>query len=448
MTEILSLSEASFIDLMIVMEGKKRLASFKSLESYKLTKIQISDTILGHGSYANVLEVNYMGLKCAGKKIHDVLLQQGNSAYQVCRFEEECSLLSQVRHPNIVQFLGVCFPKRSPIPILVMEYLPINLTLCIEQYGILPQEINYSILHDVALGLCYLHSEIPPIVHRDLSSNNVLLTSNMTAKISDLGVARILNLTPLQVSRMTQTPGTPAYMPPEVMTADPRYNESVDEFSYGVMMVHVFSGKWPEPQCGPIHAQSGKLIPVSEAERREKFLQIVGEEHPLMNLIKKCLDNDPQRRAHVREIVDELSAMATKFPKLFANELEMLRQIEAYSEEKKILISGIQQQEMEKMWQVHQELEKYKRDIEILKAEISQLNELIASDDDLIITAIQAFQSAQEQKQQKLKELSKKSVHKQYKSESAHSKPKNEGLSAKTEAVAYSDIKKSITPVS
>ena len=56
----------------------------------------------------------------------------------------------------------------------------------------------------------------------------------MTAKISDLGVARILNLTPLQVSRMTQTPGIPAYMPPEVMVANPKYDTSVDEFSYGI----------------------------------------------------------------------------------------------------------------------------------------------------------------------------------------------------------------------
>ena len=95
-------------------------------------------------------------------------------------------------------------------------------------HGILPKEISYSILHDVVLGLCYLHSQIPPTIHRDLSSNNVLLTSNMTAKISDLGVARNLNLTPLQVSRLTQTPGTLAYMPPEVMALNSKSDTSVE----------------------------------------------------------------------------------------------------------------------------------------------------------------------------------------------------------------------------
>ena len=104
-----------------------------------------------------------MGLKCAGKKIHKLLLEQGDAyaSYTVCRFEEECRLLSQVHHPNIVQFLGVYFQQGVRAPILVMEFL----------------------------------------------------TPNMTAKISDLGVAKILDLTSLQVNRMTQTPGTPAYMP-------------------------------------------------------------------------------------------------------------------------------------------------------------------------------------------------------------------------------------------
>ena len=297
-----------------LMESKKGLESFRGLKSHELTKIQVSDTIIGHGSYTSVLEVEYIGLKCAGKKVHDMLLQQGSSTYPIHRLEEECSLLSQIRHPNIVQFLGLCMPKESLAPILVREYLPLNLTSCIEEYRVMPAEISYSILYDVALGLCYLHSQVPPIIHRDLSSNNILLDTNMKDKISDLSVARILNLSPLQVSRMTQTLGTPAHMPPEVMIACPVYNESVDEFSYGVMMVHVLSGSWPEPQCGPVHTEGGKLTPVSEAERRNIFLNIVGYDHPLMELILKCLNNDPHERAHANEIVGHLAQMIRKYP--------------------------------------------------------------------------------------------------------------------------------------
>ena len=72
-------------------------ASFTRLEPYKLIGVRQTDNKLGHGSYATVMELEYMGLRCAGKKIHDVLLEQGDASYTVCRFEEECRLLSQVR---------------------------------------------------------------------------------------------------------------------------------------------------------------------------------------------------------------------------------------------------------------------------------------------------------------------------------------------------------------
>ena len=315
------------------------MASFAGLKEFELTAVQATNRELGHGSFATVIELDYQGLKCAGKKIHEVLKKQGNASYSVRRFEEECHLLSQVRHPNIVQFLGVFFQSGIQIPILVMEFLPTNLTYCIQRYGLLPKELNYSILYDVVLGLHYLHSRSPPIIHRDLSSNNILLTPNMTAKISDLGVARMLNLTPLQVSRMTGTPGTPAYMPPEVMVANPKYDASVDEFSYGILMIHILSGEWPEPQVGPNRTASGSdnLIPVTEAERRERFLQIIGTDHPLMSLILKCIHNIPKRRAHSIEIVSCLSEMVSKNHLPFTNKLEMLRCIYIDEEEKKSL---------------------------------------------------------------------------------------------------------------
>ena len=159
----------------------------------------------------------------------------------------------------------------------------------------------------------------------------------MTAKVSDLGVAKILNLTSLQVSRMTQTPGTPAYMPPEVMVANPKYDTSVDVFSFGIMMIHIFSGRWPEPQVGQTRIEGGRLIPVTEAERREAFFIMIESDHPLMALIQGCINNDPQQRPHAGEIVSQISWIASQFPAIFANRLEMVREIEANKEEIKAL---------------------------------------------------------------------------------------------------------------
>lgn len=253
---------------------------FTDLESYRLTKVKFTGHELGRGSYATVIEMKYDGKKCAGKKIHDFLIRDETDTYTILRFEEECRLLSQLHHPNIVEFLGVYFSKHATVPILVMEFLPIDLSYCIEKEDRLPQEMKYSILYDVAQGFFYLHSQDPPIVHRDLSTNNVLLTTNMRAKISDLGVARILNMSPLQISYMTLTPGTIAYMPPEVMVQKPKYDTSIDVFSYGILMIHVFCGNWPIPQVGQIRCEGDTLIPVSEAQRREKFLMAVGCDHP------------------------------------------------------------------------------------------------------------------------------------------------------------------------
>ncbi len=182
--------------------------------------------------------------------------------------------------------------------------------------GYFQRKISYSILYDVALGLYFLHNQSSPIVHRDLSANNVLLTYNLDAKISDLGVARILNLTPLQASRLTQTPGTPAYMPPEVMVANPKYDRSIDEFSFGIMMIHIFSGQWPEPECPQIiTSESGDMIPVTEAERRKSFLKVIGDDHPLNEAILSCIHNVPSKRMHAYEIVKLTSEMVQQFPR-------------------------------------------------------------------------------------------------------------------------------------
>ena len=351
-----------------------KAADFSSLIHYRLDQVRVTDRELGRGSYATVVELEYMGLKCAGKKIHDLLLIQPGTdvTYTVRRFEEECRILSQVRHPNIVQFLGVYFQQKEQIPMLVMEFLPINLSSCIEQYDILPNEISYSILHDVALGLCYLHSQTPPIIHRDISSNNVLLTPNMTAKISDLGVARILNLDPND-GNMTRAPSTPTYMPPEVMKSSPKYNTSIDTFSYGILMIHMLSGCLPQPQVEPTQvAKGGKLVAITEAERRAQFLQIIGSNHPLMDLLLKCINNDSQQRPQTSEIVARLAEMVSQFPASFANRLEMLKHFQIDKEEKEILREKVGDEFM-RCEELSLEVKQLQLLVDNLKAETSRL---------------------------------------------------------------------------
>ena len=100
---------------------------FSGLEPYKLTSIRVMDRELGHSSYATILELEYMGLKCAGKKIHKNLQSGEDSlSYAFDRFETECHLLSQICHPNIVQFMGVyTLNKKSRYPSLLWSFFPL-----------------------------------------------------------------------------------------------------------------------------------------------------------------------------------------------------------------------------------------------------------------------------------------------------------------------------------
>ena len=196
------------------------------METYKLSDVRETGKEIGRGSYATVVELEYKGLRCVGKKIHQVLYE-GQESSHLRQFEEECKLLSQLSHPHIVQFLGVYCDLETNAPVLVMEFLPATLAQSLDRYGTMADEISLYILRDVTLGLRYLHERDNPIIHRDLSANNVLLTTDMCAKISDLGVAKILQLRSVQQQTMTKTPGTSCYMPPEAMADKPRYDLKV-----------------------------------------------------------------------------------------------------------------------------------------------------------------------------------------------------------------------------
>ena len=307
-----------------------------ALRRFELDEVCDTGREVGHGSYAVVKELEFRRLKCVGKKIHDILFNSATPNEQAAmleRFAGECELLGGLHHPCIVQFLGVCFEQGSPLPVLVMEYLHTTLSACLERYGVLPKEISYGILRDVVLGLVYLHENSPPIIHRDLSANNVLLTSNMNAKLSDLGVAKILNLTPARMTQMTQTkaPGTPCYMPPEALMTKSKYTSKIDIYSYGVLIIHTLCGRWPFPDDAfrPDPQNPGAIIPVSEVERRTEYLQEIGNDHPLMGLIRQCLSNMPAHRPEAPALLERVNAILSTLPQPFTNRVEMLQQFEA-----------------------------------------------------------------------------------------------------------------------
>ena len=214
---------------------------------FLLRNVKATGKKLGKGSFGSVEELDIDGALCAGKRIYEALLEEGTAGVQnlVQRYVEECQLLSNLRHPHIVQFVGLCFFPDSSLPLLIMELLLTSLDDLLGNTPDIPLAIKRSILADVAKGLAYLHNRNPPIVHRDLSAKNVLLNSAMIAKISDMGNSRIVLLQPGQLARtLSRIPGTQAYMPPEAFDSTSRYGPRLDVFSFGVLALFTLTQVW------------------------------------------------------------------------------------------------------------------------------------------------------------------------------------------------------------
>ena len=277
---------------------------------------------IGNGAYGVITKVKYCGTPCAFKELHSFLLPQHqqqheaegirNVSHIVERFCKEIKLLSEIRHPNFVRFIGVYFRQSSPFPVLVMELMNTSVAECLKLYACDKQKFPLStklfILRDVSRALVYLHSQNPPIIHRDLTANNVLLTSNMMAKLADLGVAKIIEPNLSQLST-TQCPGTVVYMPPEALQEHPIYGTEIDVYSFGVLGFHIFSGKWP--------LYHGAL---TDPERCHADL--IGEGFHLADTFKSCLDGNPSMRLSATNILAKIEETITCYKMEECNFLE------------------------------------------------------------------------------------------------------------------------------
>ena len=276
---------------------------------------------LGRGAYGSVFTVKHDGIVRAAKKIHSILIQSvSNEEKQRIKdnFIRECLCCSSIRHPNIVQFVGVYYPGGgSGFPVMVMELMSSSLTSFLENNK---SKIMFgkkiSILHDVSTGLSFLHNRKPKILHRDLSSNNVMLTSQLVAKIGDLGVAKVVRADNRQTkSKLTKAPGTVHFMPPEALVEDnPVYDTPIDVFSFGSIALHVFSEEWPTPGGSKMKDPvTKKLVALSEAERRQQYLdKMTGKAAGLRKIVEQCLDDDPVERPTIQDVSIIVEAFKVK----------------------------------------------------------------------------------------------------------------------------------------
>ena len=303
-------------------------------QSYHLKGIKRTGKIFGRGSFFQVVEVIHAGAHCAAK-----IVDEGLAGHQEMnrKIERECHIMSSLRHPNIVQFLGTYSFEQKLV--LVMEGLDTDLEALLTRTTNIGTPLQASVLLDVTKGLVYLHSLSPPIIHCDLTANSILLTNTLVAKIGCFGNSKIIKS---DDASLTRFPGTiSCYMPPEAMVTDTPclYNEKLDIFSFGHLSLYTALQESPSQLLGVHHdPKKTKRHMRTEVERRRQYVDNLtmkfGSDHTFTKLVKECLHDHPQMRPSAVEVLQQLQKLhethmqGNQLPKLSLNDyIHMTKEI-------------------------------------------------------------------------------------------------------------------------
>lgn len=256
--------------------------------------------MLGKGFFGEVRQGTWRGSDVAVKVIYR---REFRNSDQIQLFEKEIRVLSLLRHPHIVQFLGVCVDTERCIITELMGGGSLD-ELVLSQFHILEANpyLRTRIILNIARGMCYLHERVPPILHRDLTPKNLLLDRHYTAKVADFGLSKIgLN------EKMTAAVGYLPFQAPEVFMGND-YTEKADVYSFGMNVWFLFSGNQPEHEVGsPL--KMANLVAYKQhrptmPERIPPFWR---------TLIAQCWAHTPESRPTFAQIIASIQDFKQRF---------------------------------------------------------------------------------------------------------------------------------------
>ena len=271
-----------------VRELRQQNEYYKSQNQWVVNRreINLSDKELGRGAYGWVKEATFRGCKVAVKCLHHELI----SDYNLHVFDREMTMAARCRHPNLLQFIGA---TSEGVPLIVTEMMHTSLRKKLER-GELSGEHIINIAIGIACGLNYLHKTTPsPILHRDVSSANVLLnplpSNQWLAKLSDFGSFNFMR------ESQTVNAGNPVYAAPEAL--DPSkgaHSPAMDVYSFGVLLHEMCSRRLP----------TGGLNPAIVRMVNWKI-----PESSLVPLISSSVEESIQRRPNMDQLIAQLNRL-------------------------------------------------------------------------------------------------------------------------------------------
>ncbi|CAL9073027.1 unnamed protein product [Musa textilis] len=278
---------------------------------------------LGDGGFGTV----YKGKLRDGRTVAVKRLYERNYK-RVEQFMNEVEILSLLHHQNLVSLYG-CTSHRSHELLLVYEFVP-NGTVADHLHGsraserILTWPMRLNIAIETADALAYLHAVDPPIIHRDVKTNNILLDSSFHVKVADFGLSRLFPVNATHVSTAPQ--GTPGYVDPEYHQCFQLTDKS-DVYSFGVVLVELISSKQAidiTRQRSEIHLANMAITKIQNHELEDLVdpeLWYPSDEVTKMmitmmaELAFRCLQSDGDMRPPIKEVLEGLKAIESKIYK-------------------------------------------------------------------------------------------------------------------------------------
>lgn len=265
------------------------------------------ERFLGQGAFAEVYRVKHRFL---GRQAMKVFKRVGMSLDEIQEMLGEAIILSQLKHPNIVSVCdaNIFDTPRGACGFFTMEYLPGgSLDKFWRSHGnqLIPIETTVDIIKQVCRGLTQAHRESPPIIHRDIKPQNILVgyeADGLRARVSDFGLAKKVN--PLTL--LATAAGTLAFKPPEAFAERKGDSCAADVWALGVTLYLLLTDQLPfqvDPQLG-----------WSNKQAFDKDLQAPSSWNPevdpaLEKIVLRCMDKNPVKRyATARELLDALDA--------------------------------------------------------------------------------------------------------------------------------------------